>query len=61
MLVFLVIMLLSKLCIELLLGLGWLLCFICGLILLVGLILIYYIEVFINYWYFDFMMIKVFF
>ena len=43
----------SKLRIEPSLGLGWLLCFTCGLILLVGLILTHYIEVFTNYWYPD--------
>ncbi|NES02999.1 MAG: UPF0182 family protein [Okeania sp. SIO2F4] len=49
----------SKLRIEPSLGLGWLLCFILGLILLVGLILTHYIEVFTNYWHPDFTVAKV--
>ncbi|NEQ41329.1 MAG: UPF0182 family protein [Okeania sp. SIO3I5] len=49
----------SKLSIEPSLGLGWLLCFILGLILLVGLILTHYIEVFTNYWHPDFTVAKV--
>ncbi|MGD1809132.1 UPF0182 family protein [Dapis sp. BLCC M126] len=49
----------SKLRIEPSLGLGWLLCFVFGLILLVGLILTHYIEVFSNYWYPDFTVAKV--
>jgi len=49
----------SKLRIEPSLGLGWLLCFILGLILLVGLILTHYIEVFTNYWHLDFTVAKV--
>lgn len=49
----------SKLPLQPSLGLGWLLCFIFGLILLVGLILTHYIEVFNNYWYPDFTVPKV--
>ena len=49
----------SKLPLKPSLGLGWLLCFIFGLILLVGLILTHYIEVFTNYCYPDFTVAKV--
>ncbi|MCL2933693.1 MAG: UPF0182 family protein [Trichodesmium sp. MAG_R03] len=49
----------SKLPLQPSLGLGWLLCFIFGLILLVGLILTHYIEVLTNYWYPDFTVAKV--
>ncbi len=49
----------SKLRIEPSLGLGWLLFFVFGLILLVGLIITHYIGVFTNYWYPDFTVAKV--
>ncbi len=49
----------SKLRIEPSLGLGWLLFFVFGLILLVGLILTHYIQVFTNYWHPDFTVAKV--
>ncbi|MEB3341235.1 UPF0182 family protein [Okeania sp.] len=49
----------SKLHIEPSLGLGLLLSFIFGLILLVGLILTHYIEIFTNYWHPDFTLAKV--
>ncbi|WP_246844104.1 UPF0182 family protein, partial [Hydrocoleum sp. CS-953] len=49
----------SKLRIEPSLRLRWLLCFIFGLILLIGLILTHYIEVFTNYWHPDLTVAKV--
>ncbi len=49
----------SKLRIEPSLGLGWLLFFVFGSILLVGLILTHYIDVFTNYWHPDLTVAKV--
>ncbi|MGK7919176.1 MAG: UPF0182 family protein [Trichodesmium sp.] len=49
----------SKLRIQPSLNLAWLLCFVFGLILLVGLIITHYIEIFNNYWHPDFTVSKV--